>query len=100
VIKLAKLNTIIPDDLNKNVRDKVARVYGVRRGAMKDAVIEALTDWVRKKEDIKISEICKKCKWNIPECLDQGERYCSYTGVLLKNAGECKEFQKSEEKNI
>jgi hypothetical protein len=50
VIKLAKLNTIIPDDLNKRVREKVARKYGVRRGAMKDAVIEALNDWVVKKE--------------------------------------------------
>jgi hypothetical protein len=45
---MAKLNTIIPDDLNKQVREKVARVYGVRRGAMKDAVIEALNDWVNK----------------------------------------------------
>jgi tryptophan synthase beta subunit len=45
---MAKLNTLIPDDLNKQVRDKVARVYGVRRGAMKDAVIEALRDWIKK----------------------------------------------------
>jgi tryptophan synthase beta subunit len=47
---MAKLNTIIPDDLNKQVREKVARKYGVRRGAMKDAIIEALKDWVSKKD--------------------------------------------------
>jgi len=48
VIGMGKLNVIIPDDLDRRFREEVMRRIGWKKGALQQAVIEALELWIEK----------------------------------------------------
>ncbi|MEM2150964.1 MAG: hypothetical protein QW341_01935 [Candidatus Bathyarchaeia archaeon] len=45
---MGKLNVIIPDDLDRRFREEVMRRIGWKKGALQQAVIEALELWIEK----------------------------------------------------
>jgi len=44
---LGQLNVKIPDELEEKLRSIAAKKFGFKKGSMKQAVIEALEEWVR-----------------------------------------------------
>ncbi len=50
MIEMPALNTNIPDDLDRRFREQVGKKYGVFKGSVQKAVIEALDDWTKKQE--------------------------------------------------
>ena len=45
---MAKLTIIIPDDLDKKLRVKVAQKHGGKKGALGEAIAEAVKLWLEK----------------------------------------------------
>lgn len=45
---MAQLNVIIPDELDEKFRKLAAKKFGLRKGFLSKAVIEALEEWVEK----------------------------------------------------
>jgi hypothetical protein len=43
---MGRIDIILPDDKEKKLRMEVGRRMGVRRGALTDAVIEAIDNWL------------------------------------------------------
>jgi hypothetical protein len=43
---MGRIDIILPDDKEKKLRMEVGRRTGVRRGALTDAVIEAIDNWL------------------------------------------------------
>jgi len=46
---MGTINVEIPDELHHRFRKKIVDVYGGKKGDMRKAVVEALEDWVKKK---------------------------------------------------
>ncbi len=47
---MGRLDAIIPDDLDHELRIRVAELYGGERGALSKAVTEAIRLWLKQKE--------------------------------------------------
>ena len=47
---MGRLDVIIPEDVDREFRVGVARVYGGERGALSKAVTEAIRLWLKQKE--------------------------------------------------
>jgi len=47
---LGRIDVIIPDDLESDLRVKVAQEYGGEKGALGKAVAEAIHLWLKQKE--------------------------------------------------
>lgn len=45
---MASLNLVIDDRLDEELRKKVVKRYGMKRGNIKKAVEEAIHDWIKK----------------------------------------------------
>jgi hypothetical protein len=45
---MAKLTIIIPDDLDRKLRVRVAQKYGGKKGALGEAIAEAVKLWLEK----------------------------------------------------
>jgi hypothetical protein len=50
---MGRIDIILPDDKEKKLRMEVGRRMGARRGALTDAVIEAIDAWIQRDEQIK-----------------------------------------------
>lgn len=48
--ELGRIDVIIPDDLESDLRVKVAQEYGGQKGALGKAVAEAIHLWLKQKE--------------------------------------------------
>ena len=47
--RMGRIDVILPDDLEDKLRMEVGRRVGVKRGALTNALIEAIQDWLKKK---------------------------------------------------
>lgn len=56
---MARIDVILPDDLEQEFRAEVARVLGMRRGNLKMAVEEAIREWIKSRRQGR-GEIAKK----------------------------------------
>ena len=56
---IGRIDIILPDDKEKELRMEVGRRVGVRRGALTNAIIEAIDMWLEKGKE--------KRKWRIPD---------------------------------
>jgi hypothetical protein len=45
---MAKLTIVLPDEIDKKLRVKVAQKYGGKKGALGDAISEAVKLWLEK----------------------------------------------------
>ena len=52
-LKTGQLTVIIPDDLERDLRVRVAEVYGGRRGALGDAIAEGIRLWLKQEAGAK-----------------------------------------------
>ena len=43
---MVQINIILPDDLDKKLRDKVFERKGMKKGNIKEAIVEAIMAWV------------------------------------------------------
>lgn len=43
------INVKIPDELDHQLRKKIAERYGGKKGNLQQAITEAISDWVKKK---------------------------------------------------
>jgi hypothetical protein len=48
---MGRIDIILPDDKEKKLRMEVGRRVGVKRGALTDAIIEAIDAWLEKGEE-------------------------------------------------
>ena len=48
---MGRIDIILPDDKEKKLRMEVGRRVGVKRGALADAIIEAIDAWLEKGEE-------------------------------------------------
>lgn len=46
---MGRMTIVIPDRVEKELRVKVAEKYGGRKGALGDAIAEAIQKWVKEK---------------------------------------------------
>jgi len=46
---MARIDVILPEQLEKEFRMEAGKRFGAKRGAFTDAVVEALSDWLKKK---------------------------------------------------
>jgi hypothetical protein len=46
---MARINLVIDDELDEQFRNEVAKRLGMRKGNIKTAIEEALSDWINKK---------------------------------------------------
>lgn len=46
--KNVKLNLLVPEQLEKDFRQAVFNRYGMKRGNISKAIIEAVKDWINK----------------------------------------------------
>lgn len=47
---MGRIDVILPDELEHKLRMEVGRRMGAKRGALTNAIIEALEDWLSKKK--------------------------------------------------
>jgi len=47
---MGRLDVIIPDDIERELRIRVAQVFGGERGALSRAVCEAIELWLKQRE--------------------------------------------------
>lgn len=47
---MAKLTIVIPDEIDKKLRVKVAQKYGGKKGALGDSIKEAIELWLEKEK--------------------------------------------------
>lgn len=47
---MGRIDVILPDELENKLRMEVGRRMGAKRGALTNAIIEALEDWLSKKK--------------------------------------------------
>lgn len=40
---------ILPDELEKRFKEEIMKRYGMKRGNIKKAMVEAIKDWINKK---------------------------------------------------
>jgi hypothetical protein len=45
-VRMGRIDIILPDDKEKKLRMEVGRRVGVKRGALTDAIIEAIDAWL------------------------------------------------------
>ena len=48
---MGRIDIILPDDKEKKLRMEVGKRVGVKRGALTDAIIEAIDAWLEKGEE-------------------------------------------------
>ena len=48
---MGRIDIILPDDKEKKLRTEVAKRVGVKRGALTNAIIEAIDAWLEKGEE-------------------------------------------------
>ncbi len=48
---MARLTIVIPDDLDRRLRVRVAEKYGGKKGALGTAICEAVELWLQKAKD-------------------------------------------------
>ncbi|MGA9297553.1 MAG: hypothetical protein WBV72_09120 [Nitrososphaeraceae archaeon] len=48
---MGRIDIILPDDKEKKLRMEVGRRVGVKRGALTNAIIEAIDAWLEKGEE-------------------------------------------------
>ncbi len=46
---MGRMQIVLPDNLEEQLRKKAAEKFGMRKGSISDAVEEALKDWINKK---------------------------------------------------
>ncbi len=56
---MGQLNVRIPDELEEKLRFIAARKFGLKKGAIKRAIIEALEEWIRSNSHV-LSEDVKR----------------------------------------
>jgi len=49
---LGHINVRIPDELEEKVRLIASRKFGLRKGFLTKAIVEALEEWIKRNEDI------------------------------------------------
>jgi len=47
---LGKITTVIPDDLEERLRKLAIRKFGMKRGYLQKALIEAIKLWIQKEQ--------------------------------------------------
>jgi hypothetical protein len=52
-VHMGRIDIILPDDKEKKLRMEVGRRMGVKRGALTDAIIEAIDAWLEKDKERK-----------------------------------------------
>jgi hypothetical protein len=57
---MGRLVLIIPDELEQRFRDAVYRRYGMKKGNIAKAVIEALEMWIKVNKEIKLKDLVKE----------------------------------------
>ena len=45
---MGRMTIVVPDKLEAELREKAAKKLGLKKGSISNAVIEAITDWVKK----------------------------------------------------
>jgi hypothetical protein len=50
-MRMGRIDIILPDDKEKKLRMEVGKRVGVKRGALTDAIIEAIDAWLEKGEE-------------------------------------------------
>lgn len=50
MMKMARMDIIIPDDLEKRFREEVFKRLGMKRGNITSAIQEAIEQWIEKGE--------------------------------------------------
>jgi len=45
---MKRINFVIPDDLEKQFRDKVFKDYGMKKGNISEALQDAIKQWLKK----------------------------------------------------
>jgi len=50
---MGRIDVILPDDKEKKLRMEVGRRMGARRGALTEAIIQALDAWMEEDEKVK-----------------------------------------------
>ncbi|MFZ0515038.1 MAG: hypothetical protein WAM14_25795 [Candidatus Nitrosopolaris sp.] len=53
---MGRIDVILPDDKERKLRMEVGRRMGARRGALTDAIIEAIDAWLREDEETKVKK--------------------------------------------
>jgi hypothetical protein len=48
---MGRIDVILPDDKERKLRMEVGRRMGARRGALTDAIIEAIDAWLEQKKE-------------------------------------------------
>lgn len=46
---MGRMQIVLPDNLEEQLRKKAAEKFGMRKGSISEAVEEALKDWINKK---------------------------------------------------
>ncbi len=47
---MGQMNVYLPDDLERRLREIAARKFGLKKGFLKKAIIEAIREWVEKND--------------------------------------------------
>jgi hypothetical protein len=53
---MGRIDIILPDDKEKKLRMEVGKRMGARRGALTDAVIEAIDAWLNDDDESKVKK--------------------------------------------
>jgi len=51
--KMGRIDVVLPDDLEKRLRDAVFQRKGMKRGNLKQAIHEAIILWIERGEKVK-----------------------------------------------
>ncbi len=51
---MGRIDVILPDDKEKKLRMEVGRRMGARRGALTDAIIQAIDAWLERESERKL----------------------------------------------
>ena len=46
---MARINVVLPDDVDNKFRKEIAKRFGVRKGNIEKAMIEAIEIWIKNK---------------------------------------------------
>ena len=45
---MGRMQIVVSDKLEKDLREKAAKKFGLKKGSISDAVSEAIADWLKK----------------------------------------------------